>query len=73
MGQSYNFSVGKLFRKNSVMPMKDGELNLLNKSDGFFCSELIASAFKQMTLLEPKLSSAQFWPGNIEFFIFHVK
>lgn len=39
------------------------------KFDGFFCSELVAAALKKMGLLDPKISSSQYWPGK--FFIFY--
>ena len=31
---------------------------------GYFCSELVASAYKVLGILPKNISSAQYWPGS---------
>ena len=33
-------------------------------NSGFFCSELVAAAYKELGLLDPHVSAAQYWPGK---------
>ena len=60
----YHLSFGKLMRKNSIDPSKENKKNKI-QSKGYFCSELIAAAFKHVNLLDKKLSSSQYWPGTL--------
>lgn len=34
------------------------------KNQGYFCSELVAAAYKKIGVLPAKKSSAQYWPGD---------
>lgn len=36
----------------------------VDEKRNFFCSELVASAYKLMGLLPRKVSSTQYWPGS---------
>ena len=67
MGKKYELTLGKiLFRKRSEIKLKDPKasptLPKLPKS-GYFCSELIAAAYKELGLLDQTISASQYWPG----------
>lgn len=49
-------TVRKLLRTNS--PTKKDE----TEEDGYFCSELVAKAYKLCNLLQSKKASSSFWP-----------
>jgi len=59
IGKKYKISATKLFRKKSRM---DVETQLTDEK-GFFCSELVASAYKALGFLPSNISSGQYWPG----------
>ena len=59
----YHLSFGKLLRKNSLDPVKESKKKK-PQSKGYFCSELIAAAYKHVKLIDKKLASSQYWPGT---------
>jgi hypothetical protein len=60
VGKKYELSAGKLFGADA----KD-DLNDLNDKDrGYFCSELIAAAYKALDLLPKQKGSNKYWPGD---------
>ena len=55
IGKEYSFGAMKLFRKSS------NEESAEVQSD-FFCSELIAKAYKGLGILDKKKASNSYWP-----------
>ena len=55
IGKEYSFGAMKLLRRSS------GEENADAQSD-FFCSELIAKAYKRFGILNKKKGSNSYWP-----------
>ena len=39
----------------------------LDENRTFFCSELVAAAYKKIGILPKDISAAQYWPGIIDF------
>ena len=76
MGQKYKLTPGKLFQRKSKFVSEKPNCSdpssyvKTEKHDGFFCSELVASVYKTVGLLDPKVPSTQYWPG---FFFFKKK
>lgn len=56
VGKRYKISPGRLL---SQQPDKDP----INKA-GFFCSELVAAAYKELGILSNALPSSRYWPGD---------
>ena len=70
VGHKYGINVDKLSR-NQTIRIKDmgvdenGEQRLIAQDRTFFCSELVAKAFKILGILEDdEKSSAKFFPGD---------
>lgn len=57
-GKKYKISPKKLLKKT-----EDREPG---HEDHFFCSELIASAYKALGVLSPEIPSSKYWPGDFE-------
>jgi len=55
----YRLNPSKIFRKKYE---QDAENITDDKS--YFCSELVASAYKCLGLLPKEISASQYWPGN---------
>ena len=36
----------------------------MNKDKSFFCSELVAAAYKRIGLLDPYKAASTYWPGD---------
>lgn len=53
MGKKFNASIKKILGKKET-----------NENEGYFCSELVASAYKKAGLLPSDVSSSNYWPGN---------
>lgn len=60
IGKKYKVSAGKLLQRKSIIKNVSPE-NYNNKT--FFCSELVASAYKALRLLSSDKASSQYWPG----------
>ena len=52
-----------MFKKHSIVPVGRTGTDARN-NEGYFCSELVAAAYKKIGLLEARKSSSQYWPGN---------
>lgn len=61
VGKGYAINPFRLFQKYSS---NDSPSNLKENSS-FFCSELIASIYKRLGLLQNEISSSQYWPGTL--------
>ena len=59
-GKKYKLNLSKICRKKCT---KDAAAHI-EKSQSYFCSELIASAFKRVQLLDEHKSASQYWPGD---------
>ncbi|CAD8075791.1 unnamed protein product [Paramecium primaurelia] len=57
IGKAYSLTVKKLITDKSVM-IASSEKNT------YFCSQLIAQAYKKTGILQTELSATQFWPGS---------
>jgi len=70
MGKKYELSLSKiLFRKKSLIKIENisTKKNTKTKNDsktGFFCSELVAAAYKELGLLDSQISATTYWPGH---------
>ena len=61
LGKNYDLSALKLFKQESHFDWNN--MNKAMEEDrGFFCSELVAKAYKTVGLLEPKRASSKYWP-----------
>lgn len=49
----------KLLKQNSLSP---NDRSSTNSDDGYFCSELVAKAFKVSKLLDSNKACSSFWP-----------
>ncbi|KRX00740.1 hypothetical protein PPERSA_03000 [Pseudocohnilembus persalinus] len=58
--KKYKFGLSHLVAKKA----KKNEESLDNSKRTFFCSELIASAYKLLGLLPENISSSYYWPGS---------
>lgn len=56
-GRSYKWSFGKAMRSQSVLEFD-------NEEKTFFCSELVAAAYKHMGLLRDSVASSKYVPGS---------
>jgi len=56
-GHAYGWNLTKMMRKKSVANFDD-------RSRTFFCSELVAAAYKEMGLLRPDIPSSHYPPGD---------
>lgn len=64
-GKQYELNIGKLMRDKSIECIEgdeDGVPTLEERT--FFCSELVAKAFKEVGILENVDSSTKFRPGT---------
>ena len=68
LGCRYELNAMKLMKKKSFYGEGwafDGiKEEKHDEKKGYFCSELVASAFKSIGLLDSRLSSCQYWPGT---------
>ena len=65
VGHKYALSIAKLLQRKTVA--LDGSNNtgkFVAENRTFFCSELVAKAYKVMGLLEPEGASSQYLPGR---------
>lgn len=58
LGKKYEIGPLKLMKFQSDFDWQ----NVKNDDRGYFCSELIAKAFKSIGLLDEKKSSGRYWP-----------
>jgi len=67
-GLDYQLTLSKLFRKKSVDENAEEEVQSSNqeedKEETYFCSELIATLYKNWQLLDRSIASAQYWPSS---------
>jgi len=67
-GLDYQLTLSKLFRKKSVDENAEEEVQSSNqeedKEETYFCSELIATLYKNWKLLDRSIASAQYWPSS---------
>ena len=61
-GKRYGISAKKLLKKNTVVKKTGADIEEEDRT--FFCSELIAKAYKTIDLLKTEKSSCQYWPGS---------
>ena len=59
--EQFHEGVVKFVNKTIGMPYN---LNLVTNGQGYFCSELIATIYKNMDLLPINKAGFQYWPGS---------
>ena len=59
-GKKYKMNPVKIWRKSSDRDAADE----IKETKSYFCSELVASAFKRIGLLPPEISATQYWPNK---------
>ena len=59
-GKKYKMNPVKIWRKSSNRDASGD----IKESKSYFCSELVASAFKRIGLLPENVSATQYWPNN---------
>jgi hypothetical protein len=59
-GHKYDLDPLKLLKRYSSI---DSVRNI-SKDKGYFCSELVASAYKVLGILPENICSSQYWPGS---------
>lgn len=67
LGQEYGLTSNKLLRKNTVALDigEDSDRQMIDKNRTFFCSEVVAKAFKVLGILKKdETSCARFWPND---------
>ena len=62
LGNKYSVSPTKLLRAKSILPGAKGAP--ADKDRTFFCSELVAAAYKDLGFLDPVKASSKYWPGS---------
>lgn len=63
LNRPYKFNFSKLFRANNS---EDFNVETLKQNKAFFCSELVASVYKNMGLILPDKSASSFLPGQFQ-------
>eukprot|EP01017_Pseudomicrothorax_dubius_P016306 TRINITY_DN1850_c0_g1_i10.p1 TRINITY_DN1850_c0_g1~~TRINITY_DN1850_c0_g1_i10.p1 ORF type:complete len:132 (-),score=10.03 TRINITY_DN1850_c0_g1_i10:111-506(-) len=58
-GKAYQISAQKLVNTMSIIAKNESF-----EGRTFFCSELVAAAYKRVGLLPAEISSTQYWPGS---------
>lgn len=61
IGKKYKVTPSKLLNRKSVIKTISNEAF---NDKTFFCSELVASAYKCLDLLPKDIASSQYWPGT---------
>ena len=59
IGMKYKLNASKILRKHC-----ENDAENINKDKSYFCSELVASAYKCLGLLPKEISASQYWPGS---------
>lgn len=64
---SWEFAKWKSLENLKLEKPKKSEGNDQSKSsqEGFFCSELVAAAYKAAGLLDPIIASSRYFPGKV--------
>jgi hypothetical protein len=59
IGLKYRLSAAKIFKKTCEV-----DEDTFNGDKSYFCSELVASAYRCLGLLPKDVPASQYWPGN---------
>lgn len=59
--KKYELSIEKLMREESKFPTEAGEKKTY---ENFFCSQLVAAAYKTLGYLPKKIATSKYWPVN---------
>ncbi|TNV83772.1 hypothetical protein FGO68_gene10927 [Halteria grandinella] len=60
IGKPFKLNPTKLLRHTNEGDRKDK----IKESKGFFCSELVATGYKRLGLLDPTMAASKYWPGD---------
>lgn len=55
---------GKKFKISPIKLLQRSSLEVPGEESSFFCSELVASAYKAMGLLSAEIPASSYWPGD---------
>ena len=59
IGRKYKLNPSKIFRRRY-----ENDADNIKDDKSYFCSELVASAYKCMGILPKEISASQYWPGS---------
>lgn len=59
IGMKYKLNPTKIFRRKC-----ENDAENIHGEKTYFCSELVASAYKCMGILPKEISASQYWPGS---------
>ena len=59
IGMRYKLNTSKIFKK-----IDEHDYMNKNKDQSYFCSELVACAYKCLEILPKEISASQYWPGS---------
>jgi hypothetical protein len=59
IGMKYKLNPTKIFRKKY-----ENDCDNIKGDKSYFCSELVASAYKCLGILPKDISASQYWPGT---------
>jgi len=60
LGKPFKLNAHKLFRSKN----EEDKDECIKPTKSFFCSELVATAYKRLGLLEEDKSASKYWPGD---------
>lgn len=60
IGKPFKLNPTKLLRNTNEGDRKDK----IKENKGFFCSELVATGYKRLGLLDPTIAASKYWPGD---------
>ena len=59
IGMKYKLNAAKILRKHC-----ENDAENIKGDKSYFCSELVAGAYKCLGLLPKEISASQYWPGS---------
>ena len=60
IGKRFKINASKIFRKKC----ESDTAEVIKDDKTYFCSELVASAYKRLGLLDKELAASKYWPGD---------
>jgi uncharacterized protein YycO len=60
LGKPFKLNPMKLFRNKN----DQDSAQIIKETKSYFCSELVATAYKRLGLLEPEKAASKYWPGE---------
>jgi len=60
LGKPFKINAMKLFRNKN----DEDSAPVIKSNKSYFCSELVATAYKRLGLLDPEKAASKYWPGE---------